>query len=99
MYGVSYLIQFNTFIREYLKMNKTSIAKAKVAATATHSVNSLDSMAKELICNLQTTVDSHKKAIAKQQAIIENASAIIRENENELEKAVKLAMQLNARLV
>ena len=98
MYGVSYLIQFNISIQEYHKMNKTSIAKVKAAAT-THSVNSLDSMAKELICNLQTTVDAHKKAITKQQAIIENASAIIRENEIELEKAVKLAKQLDARLV
>ena len=41
--------------------------------------------------SLQNAVDAHREEIAKQQAIIEKANAIINSNQAEIEKALALA--------
>lgn len=57
----------------------------------TRTVNDIIAAQNQVNESLQNAVDAHREEIAKQQAIIEKANAIINSNQAEIEKALALA--------
>ena len=67
------------------------ILNSKIMKKITRTVNDIIAAQNQVNESLQNAVDVHREEIAKQQAIIEKANAIINSNQAEIEKALALA--------
>ena len=67
------------------------ILNSKIMKKITRTVNDIIAAQNQVNESLQNAVDAHREEIAKQQAIIEKANAIINSNQAEIEKALALA--------
>ena len=69
----------------------SKILNSKIMKKITRTVNDIIAAQNQVNESLQNAVDAHREEIAKQQAIIEKANAIINSNQAEIEKALALA--------
>ena len=69
----------------------SKILNSKIMKKITRTVNDIIAAQNQVNESLQNAVDVHREEIAKQQAIIEKANAIINSNQAEIEKALALA--------
>ena len=69
----------------------SKIINSKIMKKITRTVNDIIAAQNQVNESLQNAVDVHREEIAKQQAIIEKANAIINSNQAEIEKALALA--------
>ena len=69
----------------------SKILNSKIMKKITRTVNDIIAAQNQVNESLQNAVDVHREEIAKQQAVIEKANAIINSNQAEIEKALALA--------
>ena len=70
----------------------SKILNSKIMKKITRTVNDIIAAQNQVNESLQNAVDVHREEIAKQQAIIEKANAIINSNQAEIEKALAIAL-------